>query len=148
APASVVGNWADEAARFTPGLRVAVLAATAKRSGTPVAELAAGADVVVTSYAVFRLEFDAFDAVEWGGLVLDEAQFAKNPRSRANETARALDVPFKLAITGTPLENNLLELWAILAIVAPGLYPSMHRFRAETARPVDAAGADDDPQVV
>ncbi|MFC7876785.1 SNF2-related protein [Isoptericola sp. NPDC057391] len=148
APASVVGNWADEAARFTPGLRVAVMPATARTMGTELAELASGADVLVTSYAVFRLEFDAFDALEWGGLILDEAQVAKNPRTRAHETARLLRAPFKLAITGTPLENNLLELWAALAIVAPGLYPSMHRFKAETARLVDAAAADDDPQVV
>ncbi|MFE6969887.1 SNF2-related protein [Isoptericola sp. NPDC057653] len=148
APASVVGNWVDEAARFTPGLRVASMPATARTLGSGVAELAADADVVVTSYAVFRLEFDAFDAHAWSGLILDEAQVAKNPRTRAHETARLLDAPFKLAITGTPLENNLLELWALLAVVAPGLYPSMHRFRAETARLVDAAATDDDPQVV
>ncbi|MFC8597538.1 SNF2-related protein [Isoptericola sp. NPDC057191] len=148
APASVVGNWVDEAARFTPGLRVASMPATGRTLGSGVAELAAGADVLVTSYAVFRLEFDAFDALGWSGLILDEAQVAKNPRTRAHETARLLDAPFKLAITGTPLENNLLELWALLAVVAPGLYPSMHRFRAETARLVDAAATDDDPQVV
>ncbi|MEU2201206.1 DEAD/DEAH box helicase [Isoptericola sp. NPDC019482] len=148
APASVVGNWVDEAARFIPGLRVVAMPATSRTLGTDLAELARGADVVVTSYAVFRLEFDAFDALEWGGLILDEAQVAKNPRTRAHETARLLRAPFKLAITGTPLENNLLELWAALAIVAPGLYPSMHRFKAETARLVDAAATDDDPQVV
>ncbi|GAA1733108.1 DEAD/DEAH box helicase [Isoptericola hypogeus] len=148
APASVVGNWTDEAARFTPGLRVVTMPATARKLGTSLPELVAGADVLVTSYAVFRLDFDAFSALGWSGLVLDEAQTAKNPRTRANETARLLRAPFKLAITGTPLENNLMELWAMLAIVAPGLYPSMHRFRAETARLVDAAGKDDDPQVV
>ncbi|WP_277212828.1 DEAD/DEAH box helicase [Isoptericola croceus] len=148
APASVVGNWVDEAARFTPGLRVVALPATTKKLGRSLADVAAGADVVVTSYAVYRLEFEAFDALEWSGLILDEAQFAKNPRTRANQTARRLDVPFKLAITGTPLENNLTELWAMLAIVAPGLYPSLHRFRAETIRPVDAAAKDDDAAVV
>ncbi len=148
APASVVGNWVDEAARFTPGLEVAALAATTKKLGRRLAEVVDGADVVVTSYAVYRLEFEAFDALEWSGLILDEAQFAKNPRTRANQTARRLDVPFKLAITGTPLENNLTELWAMLAIVAPGLYPSLHRFRAETIRPVAAAAQDDDAAVV
>jgi superfamily II DNA or RNA helicase len=148
APASVVGNWADEAARFAPGLRVAAMPATAKKLRTSVADLAAGADVVVTSYAVFRLEFDAFDALAWSGLVLDEAQFAKNPRTRANRTARALRAPFKLAITGTPLENDLIELWAVLAVVAPGLYPSQARFREQVVRPVAAAATDDDPRVV
>ncbi|MGF0116488.1 SNF2-related protein [Promicromonospora sp. Marseille-Q5078] len=148
APASVVGNWVDEATRFTPGLRVVAMPATARTLRTGVAELAADADVLVTSYAVFRLDFDAFDALEWGGLILDEAQVTKNPRTRAHETARLLRAPFKLAVTGTPFENNLLELWAMLAIVAPGLYPSVHRFRADTARLVDAAATDDDPQVV
>jgi superfamily II DNA or RNA helicase len=148
APASVVGNWTDEAARFTPGLDVAAMPATTKKLGRSLAEIARGADVLVTSYAVFRLEFEAFAALGWSGLILDEAQFAKNPRTRTNQTARRLDVPFKLAITGTPLENNLTELWAMLAIVAPGMYPSLHRFRAETVRPVDAAAQDDDPAVV
>jgi superfamily II DNA or RNA helicase len=148
APASVVGNWVDEAARFTPGLTVRALASTAARAGTTLAELAAGADVVVTSYAVHRLEHAAFGALEWSGLLLDEAQFVKNHRTRANEAARLLRAPFKLAITGTPLENDLTELWALLTIVAPGLYPSEARFRAETVRPVQAAGQADDPQVV
>ncbi|WP_166846998.1 DEAD/DEAH box helicase [Isoptericola sp. BMS4] len=148
APASVVGNWADEAARFAPGLRVVAVPATTKTLGTPLADLAAGADVVVTSYAVYRLELAAFQALAWSGLILDEAQFAKNPRTRANQSARVLAAPFKLAITGTPLENDLVELWAILAVVAPGLYPSQARFREQVVRPVAAAAADDDPAVV
>nr|WP_246256374.1 DEAD/DEAH box helicase [Isoptericola halotolerans] len=148
APASVVGNWVDEAARFTPGLTVVAMTATTKKLGRGLADVARDVDVLVTSYAVYRLEFEAFAGLEWSGLILDEAQFAKNPRTRANQMARRLDTPFKLAITGTPMENNLTELWAMLAIVAPGLYPSLHRFRAETVRPVDAAAQDDDPAVV
>ncbi|WP_164545063.1 DEAD/DEAH box helicase [Antribacter gilvus] len=142
APASVVSNWAAEAERFTPDLRVVVLPTTAAKAGTTVAEAAAGADVVVTSYAIFRLDFEAFADVAWSGLVLDEAQFAKNHQTRANECARRLRAPFKVAITGTPLENNLMELWAMLAIVAPGLFPSAGRFRLEYVRPVEAAARD------
>lgn len=140
APASVVSNWAAEAARFTPDLRVAVLPTTARKAGVSVAEVAAGADVVVTSYAIFRLDFDAFAGVGWGGLILDEAQFAKNHQTRANEAARRLKAPFKLAITGTPLENNLMELWAMLAIVAPGLYGSATKFREDYVKPVAGEG--------
>ncbi|WP_043601198.1 DEAD/DEAH box helicase [Cellulomonas flavigena] len=139
APASVVGNWAAEAARFTPTLRVVTLGETARRSGVPLADAVAGADVVVTSYALFRIEHDDVRALDWSGLVLDEAQFVKNHATRANAHARALRVPFKLAITGTPLENDVTELWAILAIVAPGLFPSAARFRDDVARPVEAA---------
>ncbi|MFI9484886.1 SNF2-related protein [Promicromonospora sp. NPDC052451] len=140
APASVVSNWAAEAARFTPDLRVVALPTTARKAGVSVAEVAAGADVVVTSYAIFRLDFDAFADVGWSGLILDEAQFAKNHQTRANEVARRLRAPFKLAITGTPLENNLMELWAMLAIVAPGLYGSATKFREDYVKPVAGEG--------
>jgi SNF2 family DNA or RNA helicase len=93
-------------------------------------------DVVVTSYAIFRLDFEQFAAAEWAGLILDEAQFLKNPKTRANECARLLKAPFKLAVTGTPMENNLMELWAMLAVVAPGLYTSATRFREDYVKTV------------
>ena len=70
------------------------------------------------------------------GLVLDEAQFAKNHQSKVYQCARRLPAPFKLAITGTPMENNLMELWSLLSITAPGLFPSPTRFR-ELLRPPD-----------
>ncbi len=140
APASVVSNWAAEAARFTPDLKVVTLPTTARKARTTVARVTDGADVVVTSYAIFRLDFDAFADVEWSGLILDEAQFAKNHQTRANESARRLRTPFKLAITGTPMENNLMELWAMLAIVAPGLYGSGAKFREDYVKPVSGEG--------
>ncbi|MEU4361009.1 DEAD/DEAH box helicase [Promicromonospora sp. NPDC023987] len=140
APASVVSNWAAEAAKFTPDLKVAMLSTTAAKARTTVAQVAAGADIVVTSYAIFRLDFESFADVEWGGLILDEAQFAKNHQTRANESARRLKAPFKLAITGTPMENNLMELWAMLAIVAPGLYGSPTKFREDYVKPVSGEG--------
>jgi SNF2 family DNA or RNA helicase len=117
-----------------------VLPTTARKAGTTIAQVAAGTDIVVTSYAIFRLDFDAFADVEWSGLILDEAQFAKNHQTRANESARRLRTPFKLAITGTPMENNLMELWAMLAIVAPGLYGSAMKFREDYVKPVAGEG--------
>ncbi len=144
APASVVGNWVREAARFTPGLQVAAVTATSGKKGSaPLAQVAAGADVVVTSYAVFRLDGEAFGALPWAGLVLDEAQFVKNHATQANRRARTLRAPFKLAITGTPLENSLTDLWALLAIVAPGLFPSYQHFREDYVLPVEAASRPD-----
>jgi superfamily II DNA or RNA helicase len=138
APASVLGNWVDEAARFTPGLRVVTMHATPARLGLTLAGLAAGADVVVTTYALLRLAFDDLAALEWSGLVLDEAQAVKNARTRVHECARTLRAPFRLAITGTPLENDLTELWALLSVVAPGLFPSLGRFRDDYVKPVEA----------
>ncbi|MFK4728867.1 DEAD/DEAH box helicase [Agromyces mediolanus] len=140
APSSVASNWVAEAARFVPGLRVAGLTTT-ERAGRPgFAEAAAGADLVVTSYAVLRLEAERFAAIEWGGLVLDEAQFVKNPKTRVHEAARAIRAPFVLALTGTPIENHLGELWAILRLVAPGLFPSRRGFDERYRRPIEDDG--------
>jgi superfamily II DNA or RNA helicase len=137
APTSVASNWVSEAARFTPGLRVASVTATeAKRPGR-IADAAADADLVVTTYAVLRLEADAFAALEWGGLVLDEAQFVKNAATKVHEAARAIRAPFRLAVTGTPVENNLSELWSLLRIVAPGLFPSRRAFDERYRRPIE-----------
>lgn len=137
APTSVVPNWLSEAARFTPGLRTVAVPDTSAKSKTPLADLTADADIVVTSYAVFRLDFAAYRALEWDGLILDEAQFVKNRTTRAHQCARDLVAPFKLAITGTPMENNLLELWSLFAIVAPGLFPSARKFIEEYQRPIE-----------
>jgi SNF2 family DNA or RNA helicase len=141
APTSVVSNWVAEAARFTPGLRVASVTKTQAKNKKPLADSWAGADIVVTSYTLFRLDFEAYRAQEWAGLVLDEAQFVKNHASRAHQAARDLRAPFKLAVTGTPMENNLMELWSLLAIVAPGLFPSSRRFAEDYVRPIAAASS-------
>ncbi len=143
APTSVVSNWAAESARFTPQLTVVPVAETSARRGTSLAEHIAGADVIVTSYALLRIDFERYAQLDWSGLILDEAQFAKNHQSKIYQCARRLNVPFKLAITGTPMENNLMELWALLSIAAPGLFPSPERFRDYYARPIERDGQAD-----
>ncbi len=140
APTSVVANWVTEAARFAAGLTVAGIFDTERKRGHSLAEVIAGADVVVTSYTLFRLDFEAYAAAGWSGLLLDEAQFVKNHQSKAYQCARRLPAPFKLAITGTPLENNLMELWSLLSITAPGLFPNPARFRDYYARPIENGG--------
>ncbi|WP_217271327.1 DEAD/DEAH box helicase [Frigoribacterium sp. VKM Ac-2836] len=137
APTSVVSNWVAEAARFTPGLTVRAVTTTQAKSGRgSVHDLAQGADVVVTSYALFRLDFAAYQTERWAGLILDEAQFVKNRSSQAHRCAVDLDVPFKLAITGTPLENSLTDLWSLLHVVAPGLLGSSVRFADDYVKPI------------
>jgi superfamily II DNA or RNA helicase len=140
APASVVANWAAEAARFTPDLTVVTVSGTMARTGRELGELAAGADVVVTSYTLLRIDFAAYAASGWSGLLLDEAQQAKNRQSKIYQCARRLTAPVKIAITGTPLENNLMELWSLLSITAPGLFPGPDRFREYYAKPVEREG--------
>ena len=140
APTSVVPNWAAEAARFAPDLRVVTVSGTMARQGQELGELAAGADAVVTSYALLRIDFAAYAGLSWAGLLLDEAQQVKNRQSKVYQCARRLVAPVKIAITGTPLENNLMELWSLLSIAAPGLFPSPDRFRDYYARPVERLG--------
>ncbi|MFC0316024.1 SNF2-related protein [Gordonia phosphorivorans] len=137
APTSVIGNWAAETARFAPGLRVATITATQKRTGRPLTEQIADANVVITSYALLRIDVDAFVDVEWDGAVFDEAQFLKNHHSKTHQAARRIGTPFKLAITGTPMENNMMELWSLVSMVAPGMYPSPQKFRDHFVAPIE-----------
>jgi superfamily II DNA or RNA helicase len=140
APTSVVSTWAHEAATFTPDLEVRTVTESQARRGTSVRELVAGADLVITSYTLYRLEADAYVRESWGGLVLDEAQTVKNHQGKTYQSIRRLDVPFRLALTGTPMENRLMELWSLLSIVAPGLYPWPARFTETVAVPVERLG--------
>ncbi|MGH9110537.1 MAG: SNF2-related protein [Acidimicrobiales bacterium] len=143
APTSVVGNWANECRKFAPGLGVETVTATTSRRGRTLFDVAATADVVVTSYALFRLEYDDYEKLEWAGLVLDEAQFAKNMSSHAYQRAKTLPVRFKLAMTGTPMENHLMELWALLSITSPGLLGSAERFSELFRQPIERHADED-----
>ncbi len=156
APTSVITNWAAEAERFLPEAKVVTITETTAGK-TPLAERIAGAHLVLTSYTLLRMDEDAYTgyartlgrAVDdltgelsapegWGALLLDEAQFVKNTGTRAWSIARAMPARTKIAMTGTPIENNLMELWALLAIVADGLFPSARAFRDLYARPAES----------
>ncbi len=141
APTSVVENWAHEAARFAPGVAIRSIRETHARRGTTLVEEIADARIVVTSYALFRLEFDDYTALRWDLLVLDEAQFVKNHQGKTHHCARRLDVATKIAVTGTPLENTLMDLWSLLSITAPGLYPDPRRFNETYRRPIERGDA-------
>ncbi|MDJ0339758.1 DEAD/DEAH box helicase [Cryobacterium sp. PH31-O1] len=138
APTSVVSNWATECARFAPDLATTAITQTAGKRGSSLLDAMGEADVVITSYTLFRLDFEEYNAQDWAGLLLDEAQFVKNHQSKAHVCARRLRTPFKLAITGTPMENNLMELWSLLSITAPGLFPSPSRFADYYRKPIEA----------
>ncbi|WP_188756093.1 DEAD/DEAH box helicase [Microbacterium album] len=136
-PTSVVGHWVGEAARFAPGLAAVGIEETTAKRGVPLAERVGGAGLIVTSYALFRLDFDEYEALGFRVLVLDEAQQLKNHRSQGYRCARLLTAPTKLAITGTPLENNLLELWALAALTAPGLLGGERTFSEQYRKPIE-----------
>jgi superfamily II DNA or RNA helicase len=139
-PTSVLANWTAEAERFAPDLKVVTVSDTFGRRGGSLADVIAGADAVVTSYTLLRLDFETYGATEWSGLILDEAQYVKNHQSKAYQCARRVATPFKVAITGTPMENNLMELWSLLSITAPGLFPNPERFKDYYARPIEKGG--------
>ncbi|MFP5345574.1 MAG: SNF2-related protein [Actinomycetes bacterium] len=145
APTSVVSTWAAEAARFAPQLEVVAVTQTQAKSDALLGERVSGADLVVTSYALFRIDFDAYEALPWSALVLDEAQFVKNHQAKTHQCAKRLEAPVKLAITGTPLENSLMDLWALLSIVAPGLFPSPQRFAELYRTPIERGS---DPELL
>ena len=142
APTSVVGNWRSEAARFAPHLRVATITETQIRRGVPLAEVAAGADLVITSYTLLRLEAEQYEQLPFAGLILDEAQAIKNHQSKVFGCVKRLDIPVKFAITGTPMENNLMELWSLFAVVAPGLFGQPARFNDYYRQPIEKRGDD------
>ncbi len=143
-PLSVVHNWESEAARFTPSLRVVVhhgaerSRGDADDAGAP-ADLT-DADVVVTTYGLLPRDLAHLAAVEWSTLVLDEAQMIKNPATLAARAARRVTARQKLALTGTPVENRLAELWSILDTVNPGMLGSREQFRHRFGRPIEREG--------
>lgn len=138
APTSVIGTWAAEAERFTPGLKVVAITGTHARRGTELADEVDGADLVVTSYTLLRLEEDAYRRLDWSAVLLDEAQFVKNHASKAYKAVRRLRARMKVALTGTPLENNLMDLWSLLSITAPGLFPDPKSFTTAYRKPIES----------
>jgi len=134
APTSVLGNWRDEAARFRPSLRV-------RTYHGPARALDPQADLTLTSYAILRLDADVLARARWDAVVLDEAQQIKNPESQAARAAFELRAKQRIALTGTPVENRLDELWSLLHFTNPGLLGGRGDFRERTARPIESGDA-------
>ena len=138
APMSVTRQWARELERFAPGLAVHVHHGPDRLSGPAFAERAATSDVVITSYDVVARDLEGLERVAWDRLILDEAQDAKNPATKRHRALRRLPRRRALALTGTPIENSLGELWAIMDLVNPGLLGSRQAFERAFARPIEA----------
>ncbi|HVY47651.1 MAG TPA: SNF2-related protein, partial [Minicystis sp.] len=134
APTSVAPNWIAEAARFAPGLRARLYRGDGRRA---LLDEACAGDVLVTSYALATRDAEALAAVRFSTLVLDEAQAIKNALTRRARAIRSLDAEFKVALTGTPVENHLGELWSLMRVLAPGLLGSWEQFRERFAVPIE-----------
>ncbi len=133
APTSVVANWEAEARRFTPQLRVVRYHGADRRD---LGETLAGADLVVTSYAILRRDVDLLSNIPWRYAILDEAQAIKNAATQTARAATRLQARRRLALTGTPLENHLGELWSQFQFLMPGLLGTEAGFVREFARPI------------
>jgi hypothetical protein len=136
-PMSVVKQWAAEIERFAPSLRVLSHHGVARLKGDALVESVLKSDVVVTSYDIATRDNETLALVEWDRLLLDEAQDIKNPVTKRARALRLLRAKRRVAMTGTPIENRLGELWAIMDIVNPGLLGSRVSFDRAFARPIE-----------
>ncbi len=139
APTSVLGNWQREAERFAPSLTVQQHYGSERAQAEGDFPLRAGT-LVVTSYGLLRRDADLLSKVDWSLVVLDEAQNIKNSASATARAARSLSASHRFALTGTPVENRLAELWSILEFANPGLLGPLLRFRREFAVPIERYG--------
>jgi hypothetical protein len=139
APPAVVGNWAAEAARFTPQLKVVVHHGASRASADELVAEIAGADVVITTYGTAVRDVEALSEQRWHRVVLDEAQAVKNPANETAQQLRRINARTRIALTGTPIENGLGDLWAILDYTNPGLVGNRSTFIAQLAGEGEAA---------
>ena len=136
APTSVVPNWLAEARRFAPTLNAKAYAGGSAARATLLKE-AGPFDLIVTTYGLLQNDAEALAAAAWHTVVLDEAQAIKNPAAKRSKAAKSLKADFRLLTTGTPVQNNLLDLHSLFGFANPGLLGSLQRFRAHFALPIE-----------
>ncbi len=137
-PVSVLGNWQRELERFAPGLRVKVHHGPDRlRTEEQISAARADADVVLTTYSLVARDLALLQAVPWGRLVLDEAQQVKNPGTAQTKAIRQLSASRRIALTGTPVENRLGELWSLMHVLNPGLLGTQSEFKRRFATPIE-----------
>ena len=132
-PSSLVQNWAREAAKFTPGLRVLALEGAERHAR--MAGLA-DADVAITSYPLLRRDAERYGGIEFRAIVLDEAQHIKNPETQNAQAAAGMRARHRMVLTGTPLENSVRDLWSIMNFVMPGYLGSRNDFKERYEQPI------------
>jgi SNF2 family DNA or RNA helicase len=137
APTSVVTNWERELEKFAPGLLPYTHRGAARLRGEDFREAIRGQDVVLTSYPVARLDAEMLQSMPWLAVILDEAQNIKNPETKQTQAIRKIEAGFRIALTGTPVENRLSELWSIMHFLNPGYLGARKAFRQNFALPIE-----------
>ncbi len=139
-PTSVLGNWEREVKRFAPSLKVSVHHGDKRPQGQTFAKQAKSQNLIITSYALVQRDLNTLKTVTWQGVVLDEAQNIKNSDSKQSQAVRQLECQFHIAMTGTPVENRLTELWSIMDFLNPGYLGPKNYFQRRFAIPIERYG--------
>jgi len=147
-PTSVLGNWEREVKKFGPTLKVMVHHGDKRLKGKAFAKAVQEQHLVITSYPLVYRDVTTLEGVSWQGIVLDEAQNIKNPGAKQSQTVRQLPAGFRIALTGTPVENRLSELWSILDFLNPGYLGNQQYFQRRFAMPIEKFGDRDSLQIL
>lgn len=137
-PTSVIENWRREAEHFVPDLSVLIHHGTRRPKGEKFVGSVKGKDLVISSYSLLHRDNETFKKVDWSGVILDEAQNIKNPETRQSKAARTIKAQWHFALTGTPVENHVGDMWSIMEFLMPGLLPNKSRFVKDFMRPIQA----------
>lgn len=147
-PTSVLSNWEREVKKFAPTLSVVVHHGDKRSKGKAFAKEVKNQDLAITSYSLVFRDLDTLEKVDWEGVVLDEAQNIKNPQAKQAQAVRQLNAGFRVALTGTPIENRLSELWSILDFLNPGFLGNRQFFQRRFAIPIEKYGDRDSLQIL
>ena len=136
-PTSLVGNWAREVARFAPCLTIKIHHGNRRSEGEAFVRESTAVDLVISTYGLVRRDLADLRRVRWHHIIIDEAQNIKNPSTKQSRAIRRLQGDYKAALTGTPIENRLSELWSIMAFLNPGYLGSLESFRRRFSLPIE-----------
>ncbi|MDZ8092244.1 MAG: SNF2-related protein [Nostoc sp. DedQUE05] len=139
-PTSVLGNWEREVNKFAPSLKILQYHGDKRPKGKAFLEAVKKHDLIVTSYSLLYRDIKSLQSVSWQIIVLDEAQNVKNPEAKQSKAVRELEATFRIALTGTPVENRLQELWSILDFLNPGYLGNKQFFQRRFAMPIEKYG--------
>ncbi|MHC5935121.1 DEAD/DEAH box helicase [Nostoc sp.] len=139
-PTSVLGNWEREVNKFAPSLKILQYHGDKRPKGKAFLEAVKNHDLIVTSYSLLHRDIKSLQSVSWQIIVLDEAQNVKNPEAKQSKAVRQLSATFRIALTGTPVENRLQELWSILDFLNPGYLGNRQFFQRRFAMPIEKYG--------
>ncbi len=139
-PTSVVNNWRKEAERFTPDLAVMVHHGSDRMKTTAFRKAASASAMVISTYGLLQRDLEMLTKVPWAGIILDEAQNIKNPETKQSKAARTIRADYRIALTGTPVENHVGDLWALMDFLNPGFLGTQHFFRENFYTPIQWYG--------